>query len=137
MIRPAAALAALLILGACSPAATTSGDKSQDKFAGLDAQILAWRKDIIATDKLCRSTADDQKCAKFEVACKAERDVTPAEAAKGVTAHVVAMITYDGFDQNFKQAQSGTKAAEFTKTAQGWTRAEHGPVYMQNCGDMK
>lgn len=135
-MRPAAALAALLILGACSPAATTSG-KSDDKFAGLDGEILGWRKDIIASDKLCKSTVADQKCAKFEVACKAERDITPAQQAQGVTALVVAMITFDGFDTNFKQAQSGTKAAEFTKTAKGWTRADHGPVYMQNCGDMK
>jgi hypothetical protein len=136
LTKSAAAVAALLILGACSPAAT-SGGKPADKFAGLDNEILAWRKDIIATDPLCKSTVEDQKCAKFEVACKSERVVTPAEAAQGVQAHVVAMITYDGFDLNFKQAQSGTKAAEFTKTAKGWTRADHGPVYMQTCGDMK
>ena len=136
-MRPAAALAALLILGACSPAATTSGDPSQARFAGLDAAELQWRKDILANDKLCKSTVEDQKCAKFEVACKSERVVTAAEQAQGVTAHVVAMITFDGFDLNFKHGQSGTRAAEFTKTAKGWTRAEHGPVYMQNCGDMK
>ena len=105
-MRPAAALAALLIFNAS------------------------------ASTRLITSVAD-QKCAKFEVACKAERDITPAQQAQGVTAQVVAMITFDGFDTNFKQAQSGAKAAEFTKTAKGWTRADHGPVYMQNCGDMK
>ena len=136
-MRPAAALAALLILGACNPAATPIGDPSQAKFAGLDAAELQWRKDILANDKLCKSTVDEQKCAKFEVACKSEREVTAADQAKGVTAHVVAMMTFDGFDPNFKQSQSGTRAAEFTKTTKGWTRAEHGPVYMQSCGDMK
>jgi hypothetical protein len=131
-MRPAAALAALTILGACSQAASPGGDK----FAGLDAAILKWRQDIIATNPLCRSTVEDQKCSSFEVACKAERTVTPTDQAKGVTARVVTMITWNGFDPKFKHSQSGTQAAEFTKTAAGWTRAEHKPVYMQSCADM-
>jgi hypothetical protein len=133
----AAALAALLILGGCSQGAPTAGGAATDKFAGLDAAELTWRKDIMASDPLCKSTVADQKCAKFEVACKAERTVTPAEQAQGVTAHVVAMMTWDGFDPKFQHAQSGTKAAEFTRGSKGWTRADHGPVYMQTCGDMK
>jgi hypothetical protein len=137
LTRRAAAVAALLILGACSQSAAPAGGQGTDKFAGLDGEILRWRQDILAGDPLCRSTVADQKCAKFEVACKAERTVTPAEQAQGVTAHVVTMITWDGFDPKFQHAQSGTKAAEFTKTGKGWTRADHGPVYMQTCGDMK
>jgi hypothetical protein len=133
--RRAAVLAALLILGGCGQGATTGGAPA-GKFAGLDGAILIWRKDIIATDPLCKATAEDQKCQKFEVACKAERTVTPAEAAKGVTDHVVAMITWDGFDPKFKHAQSGTQAAEFTRAGSGWTRAPHGPVYMQTCADL-
>jgi hypothetical protein len=129
-------VAALLILGGCSQA-TQSGGQAQDKFAGLDGEILKWRQDIMAADPLCKSTVADQKCAKFEVACKAERAVTPADQAKGVTARVVTMITWDGFDPKFQHPQSGTKAAEFTRTANGWTRGDHGPVYMQTCGDMK
>jgi len=134
-MRPVAALAALTILSACSPAAT-SGGKATDKFAGLDGEILAWRQEIIATNPLCKSTVADQKCESFEVACKAERTVTPADQAKGVTARVVSMITWNGFDPKFNHPQSGTQAAEFTKTASGWTRTAHKPVYMQTCADM-
>jgi hypothetical protein len=132
---PAAALAALLILGGCDKAATTTGAPA-DKFAGLDAAELSWRKDIIATDPLCKATAEDQKCSGFEVACKAERTVTPAEQAKGVTAKVVVMMTWNGFDPKFNHPQSGTRAELFTKTGKDWTRSPHGAVYMQTCGDM-
>jgi len=137
-MRPAAALAALTILGACSPSGQTgaAGGGAGGKFAGLDGEILQWRKEIIATNPLCKSTVEDQKCQNFEVACKAERTVTPADQAKGVTARVVTLITWNGFDPKFNHPQSGTQAAEFTKTAQGWTRAPHKPVYMQTCGDM-
>lgn len=138
-----AALAALLILGGavggCSPSGssvTNGGQASDPRFAGLDNEILKWRKEIIATDPLCRGTAADQKCDSFEVACKAERTVTPAEQAQGVTGKVVAMIAWNGFDQKFKHPQSGTQVAEFTKSGSGWTRAPHKPVYMQSCGDM-
>jgi hypothetical protein len=137
----AAALAALLILGSalggCGPSASSGGaSPAADKFAGLDGEILAWRKEIIAGDPLCKSQVADQKCDSFEVACKAERTVTPDEQSKGVTGHVVTMLTWNGFDLKFQHAQSGTQVAEFTRTAQGWSRAKHGAVYMQNCGDM-
>jgi len=134
--RHAAALAALLILGGCSQGGQAGGGAGGDKFAGLDGEELKWRKEIIATDPLCKATADDQKCQNFEVSCKAERVVSPAEAAKGVTAHVVVMMTWNGFDQKFKHPQSGVQAAQFTKSASGWTRAPHGPVYVQTCADL-
>ena len=142
-MKRAAAVAALLILGAglsaCSPSGssvTSVAKGDEGKFKGLDDEILKWRKEIIATDALCQSKASDQKCESFEVACKAERTVTPDEQAKGVVGHVVAMVAYNGFDPKFQHAQSGTQVAEFTKTKDGWTRTKHGPVYMQNCGDM-
>jgi hypothetical protein len=142
-----AALAALLILGGalssalagCSPSGssvTNAAQASDPRFAGLDNEILNWRKEIIATDPLCQGQTADQKCESFEVACKAQRTVTPADQAKGVTGKVVAMITWNGFDQKFKHPQSGTQVAEFTKTGSGWTRAPHKSVYMQSCGDM-
>jgi hypothetical protein len=134
--RRAAALAALLILGGCGQGGQTSGRAQADKFAGLDGAILKWRQDVIATDPLCKATAEDQKCQAFEVACKAERTITPAEQARGVTAKVVTMLTWNGFDPKFNHPQSGTRAALFTKTAAGWTREAHGAVYMQTCGDM-
>ncbi|MGZ3378398.1 MAG: hypothetical protein ACXU8S_17520 [Phenylobacterium sp.] len=145
-IRAAAVVALLtpaLVLGGalagCSPSGssvTSVAKGDEGKYKGLDDEILKWRKEIIATDPLCQSKATDQKCESFEVACKAERTVTPQEQAQGVVGHVVAMVAYNGFDPKFQHAQSGTQIAEFTKTANGWTRTKHGPVYMQNCGDM-
>jgi hypothetical protein len=141
-----ATLAAFLIptlvlggaLSGCSPPASPGGASTaaDSKFAGLDGEILKWSKEIVAGDPLCKSQATDQKCDSFEVACKAERTVTPDEQSKGVTGHVVTMLTWNGFDPKFQHAQSGTQVAEFTKTAQGWTRAKHGAVYMQSCGDL-
>jgi hypothetical protein len=131
-----AAIAALLILGGCGQAGQSGSPATPDRFAGLDTEILKWRLQILANDPLCKSEVAAQKCQSFEVACKAERTVTPTDQAKGVTARVVTMITWNGFDPKFKHSQSGTQAAEFTKTAAGWTRAEHKPVYMQSCADM-
>lgn len=138
----AAALAALLAVaaaaGACSPSGSSgqSGGAQQGKFAGLDQEILTWRKDILATDPLCRSQAEGEKCESFEVTCKAERDLTPADAATGVTARVVAAMTWNGFDPKFRHGQSGVRAAEFAKGKAGWTRADHKPVNPQTCADL-
>jgi len=138
----AAALAALmtmpvLMLGACSPSGQSAGGGAdQGKFAGLDGQILSWRQAIMASDPLCKSQAEGEKCEGFEVACKAERTITPDDQAKGITARVVASITWNGFDAKFKHAQNGTRAAEFAKAASGWTRADHKPVNMSTCADL-
>lgn len=131
----AAAIAALMILGACSPA-SKSGGGGQDRFAGLDSEILKWRTDILASDPLCKSQVADQKCESFEVACKAERTLTADDQAKGVTARVVAAITWSGFDPKFQHAQSGSRTSEFDKSAAGWTRADHPPVNMSSCADL-
>ena len=133
-MRRAAAVAALLILGGCSQA--TQSDKPGDKFAGLDTEILTWRTQIIAADPLCKSPVEGQKCQSFEVACKAERTVTPADQAKGVTARVVTAMTWEGWDPKLKQAQAGSRAVEFVKTAAGWTRVDHAPVNMSSCADI-
>jgi hypothetical protein len=139
LTRRAAALVALLILGGvlggCNQPAKTGG-RAADKFAGLDGEILKWRKEIIAADPLCKSQAEGEKCEGFEVACKAERTVTPDDQAKGVTARVVTAMTWNGFDPKFQHAQSGARTAEFVKGGSGWTRAEHGPVNMGSCADL-
>jgi hypothetical protein len=132
-MRPAAAIAALLMLGACNQAAKSTGD---DKFAGLDGQILTWRQEILKGDKLCQSQVEGQKCQAFEVRCKAERAITPDEQAKGVTAKVVAALNWNGFDQKFKQAQTGAATALFTRANGAWTRAEHAPVNLSTCADL-
>jgi hypothetical protein len=139
-----AALAAFLMLGglasACSPAGgSKTGDAAggeQGKFAGFEAEIPKWRTDILASDPLCRSQAEGEKCVSFEIACKAERTVTAEDTAKGVTARVVAAVTWNGFDSKFKHAQSGMAAAEFVKGPGGWTRTEHKPVNPQTCADL-
>ena len=136
MTRRAAAIAALMVLGACSQGGKAAGGGEQGKFAGLDSEILKWRTDIMASDPLCKSQVADQKCESFEVACKAERTLTADDQAKGVTAHVVAAITWNGFDTKFQHAQSGTRTAEFDRSASGWTRAEHPPVNMSSCADL-
>jgi len=131
----AAAIAALMILEGCSQGGGSAGG-DQGKFAGLDGEILKWRTDIMASDPLCKSTVADQKCESFEVACKAERELTADDKAKGVSARVVAAITWNGFDSKFQHAQSGSRTAEFDKSASGWTRAEHPPVNMSSCADL-
>ena len=130
----AVALAALMILGGCGPAGKGGGPSAQ--FAGLDGEILKWRGEIIARDPLCRSKVEGQTCVDFEVACKAQRTVTPADQAKGVTGRVVAAISWNGFDDKFKQAQRGAKSAEFANSASGWTRTDHAPVSMSTCADL-
>jgi hypothetical protein len=135
LTRRAAAIAALLILGACGQA-SPSGDKATDKFAGLDSEILTWRTQIIADDPLCKSQAAGEKCESFEVACKAERTVTPDDQTKGISARVVTAMTWNGFDPKFKHAQQGARTAEFVKGGSGWTRADHAPVNMGSCADL-
>jgi hypothetical protein len=137
--RAAAVAALMMILAvgtvACSPSGQ-SASPEQGKFAGLDAQILQWRQDILATDPLCRSQAEGEKCESFEVACKGERALTPADPANGVTARVVAAMSWNGFDSKFKHGQSGMRAAEFAKGKAGWTRSDHKPVNPSSCADL-
>ena len=135
-MRPAAAVATLLILGGCSQGGQTGGQAAPDRFAGLDVEILKWRQEILAVDPLCKSQGAAQKCQSFEVACKAERTVTPEDQAKGITAHVVTAMTFEGYDPKLRQGQSGARTAEFTKGAAGWTRAEHPPVNTSSCADV-
>ena len=132
-MRSAAAIAALLTLAACSQAAKSPGDH---KFTGLDQEILTWRQDILNGDKLCRSVVEGQKCEGFEVVCKAERTVTPDDRARGVTAKVVAALTWNGFDVTFKQSQRATATALFTRTHGAWTRSQHAPVNLSSCADL-
>ena len=133
-MKCAAAIAALMMLGACGQPADKSA--GADKFAGLDAEILNWRQEILKSDKLCQSQAEGQKCQGFEVLCKAERAITPDDRAKGVTAKVVAALNWNGFDPKFKQAQRGTAAALFTRTKGAWARTEHAPVNLSTCADL-
>ncbi len=127
----------LLLLGACSPSGQAAGGGAdQGKFAGLDGEILKWRQAIIATDPLCKSQAEGEKCEGFEVACKAERTITAEDQSKGITARVVTAITWNGFDAKFKHGQNGSRAVEFAKGPAGWTRTDHKPVNLSTCADL-
>jgi hypothetical protein len=121
------------MLAACGQADKAGGG---DKFEGLDAQMLSWRQEVLKTDRLCLSQAAGQKCEGFEVVCKAERTITPAEAAGGMTAKVVGALNWNGFDPKAKQAQRGTATALFTRTKGAWTRTEHAPVNLSSCADL-
>ena len=135
----AAALAALVTtaaLTACSPSTPAGGGQSQGKFAGLDAEILKWRKDILAADPLCKSQAEGEKCASFEVTCKGERALSAQDQANGITARVVSAMSWNGFDPKFRHAQSGMRAVEFAKGKSGWARSEHKPVNPESCADL-
>jgi hypothetical protein len=133
--RRLAAAAALLILGGCGPASTTATDPG-GQFAGLDGEILKWRAEIVKSGRLCQGAAEGQKCQGFEVACKAERTITPADQAAGVTAKLVAAMDWDGWDSKLRQPQAGSEAALFTKTGSAWTRTPHAPVNMSSCADL-
>lgn len=122
----------LLLLAGCSQQPKSS---ASDPFAGLDQAILAWKGDITAHDKSCQGLAAGQKCEMFEVNCKAQRVITPQEKAAGVTAKLVADMSWSGFD-----AKGGSRIASadalFEKANGAWTRAPYGPVSPDTCADL-
>jgi hypothetical protein len=127
-----AALAALLILGGCSPQA--GGETAaNDPYAGLDGEILKWRTEIVNNDALCQSRVEGQACESFEISCKAQLAITPKDQAAGVTAKLVAALNWNGFDPATKQTQPVVRSAEFRKAGGVWTRAEHTPVNPSTC----
>lgn len=131
MFRPAiAASLAALLLTACS-----SGDtaKSNDPYAGLDKEILSWRTAIETDHPACATKVDGKGCTDFQVMCKAAQQITPDETAKGVTAKVVAAMTFAGRQPDGSTGKSGSSFAMFSKTGDAWTRAEAGPVNMSTC----
>lgn len=127
----AAATLGLLLLGGCS--AKPKG--AADPYAGLDAAILAWKADLTTSHPACRTKAPDQKCEAFEVACKAQRIITQEEQAKGVTAKLIADMTWSGFDEK-GMGQPVAATAEFSKTAGTWSRREARPVNPATCADL-
>jgi len=112
----AAALAALIvpvmILSACGPSGQPAGGSggAQGKFAGLDGEILTWRKAIIASDPLCRRPGGGREVRRLRRRLQAERTITADDQAKGITARVVAVITWTGFDPKFKHGQTAAAA---------------------------
>lgn len=136
MTRPvvAATLFAVL-LTACSQGGG-SKPASNDPYAGLDTEILAWRTSIEAGHPACAAKVEGKGCQDFQVMCKGARDVSPEDAAKGVTAQIVAAMTFAGRNADGSTGKSGSSFALFSKTGDAWTRSESPPVNMTTCAQL-
>lgn len=131
LIRPALTL----LLAAAALAACSQGDgpaDSSDPYAGLDAQIVAWRDQIEASHPACAQKVGGKGCESFEVTCKAAREITADEAARGVTAQLVAAFRFQGLAAG-ANAKPNSAFAEFTRAGGQWARAETEPVNMTSC----
>ena len=134
MIKPAVAAAlAALLLSACSQGDQAS---SGDPTAGLDQQILAWRTAIEAGHTACATKVEGKGCQDFQVMCKAYQEIDSAETAKGVTAQVVAAMTFAGRNPDGSTGKSGSAFAVFSKADNAWTREEVPPVNMSSCAPL-
>lgn len=122
----------LLLLGGCSKATKTEAD---NPYAGLDDAIRAWKTDVSAADPSCRRAPPGAKCESFEVSCKAQRVITPEEQGHGVTAKLVAQMSWSGYDEH-GAPQPASAAAQFTRASGAWTRAEAKAVNPETCADL-
>lgn len=136
MIRPvAAACLVAILLSACSPGGGAKS-ASNDPYSGLDTQIVAWRTAIEASHSTCAAKVEGKGCQDFQVMCKAMQDVTSDEAAKGVTAKVVAAMTFAARSPDGSTGKSGSSFANFAKAGDTWTRTEAKPVNMTTCATL-
>ncbi len=123
--------AAALLLAGCGP-----GDKADDAYAGLDRAIRDWRVALIASEPACqgKTAQGNEPCQAFEVSCKVEDPITPAERASGVTQRVLAAITWTAPDPAGGGGRPDSATAVFTRTADGWTRKPvTDPVNVRTC----
>lgn len=124
-----------VLLTACSQGGG-SKPASNDPYAGLDTEILAWRTSIEAGHPACAAKVEGKGCQDFQVMCKGARDVSPEDAAKGVTAQIVAAMTFAGRNADGSTGKSGSSFALFSKTGDAWTRSESPPVNMTACAQL-
>jgi hypothetical protein len=130
--KPAAASsAALLLMVACSPGAKK--DNANDPYAGLEPEVLAWTRDVEATHPICKTKIDGKGCEGFEISCKGARDLTAQDRAKGVTAKVVAAVTFSQKTSDGSTGKLGSAFAEFSRANGKWTRIEAMPVNPSTC----
>lgn len=120
-----------LLLGGCSG----RNAAPSDPYAGLDEAIRAWKTDLAATAITCRQAPAGEKCDTFEVACKAQRTITSEDQAKGVTAKLVADMSWSGFDDK-GAPQPAQASALFEKAGGTWTRLPAKPVNPDTCADL-
>lgn len=126
-----AAASAAVILSGCS--STEPKSSAADPYAGLEPQILAWRDALEAGHPACRTKVAGKGCESFEVKCKAAQTITPDEAGRGVSAKLVAAMTFNARNADGSSGQPGSAFAVFAKTGKLWTRTEAAPVNMSTC----
>lgn len=118
---------AVLTLTACDKAG--GGSASTDPYAGLETEFQGWRTEIEATHPGCRTKIDKKGCEAFQITCKAQQDITPDETARGITAQIVAAMTFTGRSGG----GLGSSFAVFSKAGGAWTRVETSPVNLSTC----
>lgn len=133
LFRTAAAVAGLLVLSACGSGESGSAAGSNDPNAGFDAQIPAWRTDIENNNPACATKHNGKGCEGFEVTCKGAMPLTDADAAKGVTAKVVAAMRFASTSADGSTGKPAMAYAEFTKAGSQWTRTETAPLNPTTC----
>jgi hypothetical protein len=127
-----AVVAAALILGGCQQGG--GAGQAGDKYAGLDTAIRTWHASIKDTHALCASKTAGQACQGFEVACKGERPLGQEEASKGVTAKIIAAMSWEAWDPKAAEYRPASGVAEFTKVGSEWRRSDDaGPVNLSTC----
>jgi hypothetical protein len=126
-------LLGLFLLGGCSGQKTAAD--SSDPYAGLEDSIRGWKTEVAASDISCKRAPAGSKCEMFDISCKAQRVITPEEQAKGVTAKLVADMSWSGFDDK-GAPQPASAAALFTKAGGAWQRAVAKPVNPVSCADL-
>lgn len=125
-----------LSLAACGKTGGSTAASSSDPYAGLDGGILAWRTAIEASHPACATKVEGHGCESFQVTCKAQQEITPDETAKGVTAQVIAAMTFNGRNPDGSSGKPGSSFATFSKIGGQWTREEAKPVNMSSCAPL-
>lgn len=124
----AGGLAAAGLTGCSKPAADAN-----DPNAGLSDAILAWRADIDrGADCSAKPAGGGKACQTYEVGCKVEGKIRPDE--KGVTARVVAAMSWDAWNAKRGDYDPKSGMAEFSKVGGKWVRKDlTGPVNLNTC----
>lgn len=130
----AALILGVLLLGGCSGGGKSASSAS-DPYAGLNDAMLSWKTELAASDVSCRQAPAGSKCEMFQVSCKAQRTISPDEAAKGVTAKLVADLGWSGYDDKGGPTPASA-AALFTRTNGAWQRTATKPVNPETCADL-
>ena len=123
-------LAGLALTGCDKPGSPAAAG---DPYAGLDAGFVSWRAEIEATHPGCKIKVDKKGCEGFQITCKAQQEITAAEAASGITAQIVAAMTFLGKGPDGSSNNPGSSFAVFSKARGAWTRVETSPVNLSTC----